>query len=99
MIAKRCTVSPVQYIKRFSKCLHVNHDRNLVVVNHALEKDLSEADMASYTKIFSSCLCKQRQVLICSFPLAGAFLADTLTKRLQLIYMQETLYSMTYKCM
>jgi len=37
----------------FSKCLHVNRDHNLVVVNYALEKDLSEeADVASCTKIF-----------------------------------------------
>jgi len=57
---------------RFANCLHVNCDHNLVVVNYALEKDLlEEADVASYTKMFSSHLCKQRQLLILSFPLSS----------------------------
>jgi len=59
---------------RFSKCLHVNRDCNLVVVTNVLEKYLlEEADVASYTKIFSSHLCKQRQLLISSFPLSKHF--------------------------
>jgi len=59
---------------RISKCLHVNCDRNLVVVNYVLEKDLlEEADVASYTKIFSNHLCKQRQLLISSLPFSKHF--------------------------
>jgi len=37
------------------------------------KKNLLEADAASYTKIFSSHLCKQRQLLIRSFPLSRHF--------------------------
>jgi len=59
---------------RFFKCLRVNRDRNLVVVHYAQEKDLlAEADAASYTKIFSSHLCKQRQLFIRSSPLSRHF--------------------------
>jgi len=56
-----------------------------VVVTNALEKYLLEVDVASYTNIFSNHLCKQKQLLIHSFPFPSTFLADTLTKRLQLI--------------
>jgi len=58
---------------RFSKCLQVNSDRDLVVVTIALEKYLLEADVASYTNIFSSHLWKQRQLLIRSFPFSRHF--------------------------
>jgi len=54
--------------------MHVNRDHNLVVVIYALEKYLlEEADVASCTKIFSSHLCKQRQLLNRSFPLSRHF--------------------------
>jgi len=56
----------------------------LVVVNDALEKDILEADVSSYAKIFSSHLCKGN----CSFAVflsPCTFLADMLSKRLQLI--------------
>jgi len=57
----------MQYIKVF-----LSH--NLLAVNFALEKYLFEdADMASHAKIFSSHLCKQSQLLICSFPLSKHF--------------------------
>jgi len=45
----------------------------LVIVTYALEKDRLEADVGSYTKIFSSHLCKQGQLLIRSFPLSRRF--------------------------
>ena len=84
MTVKRCAAAKMQYI-RFSKFLHVYCDHRLVVVNYALEKDLSEeADVASYTKFFSNHLCKGN----CSFAVflsPGCFLADVLTKRLQQI--------------
>jgi len=55
-------------------CLHVNRDRNALVVTNALEKCVfEEADMASYTKIFSSHLCKQKHLLIRSFLLSRHF--------------------------
>jgi len=38
MTVKRCAADVVQYILRFSKCLHVNRDRNSVLVNYALQK-------------------------------------------------------------
>jgi len=45
-----------------------------VVFNYALEKELlDEAIVASYPKIFSSHLRKQRQLLIRSFPLSRHF--------------------------
>jgi len=52
---------------------------------YALEKDLSEeADVATYTKIFSSHLFKGNcSIAVCLSP--GTFLADALTKRLQQI--------------
>jgi len=53
----------------------------LVVVNYALDKDLlDEADMASYTKISSSHLCMQRQLLICSFPFYNYFSSQHVNK-------------------
>jgi len=47
--------------------------RNLVVLAYALEKDLLEADVANYTKIFSNHWCKQKQLLIRSFLLSRHF--------------------------
>ena len=54
---------------RFSKCLQVNRDRNLVVVTtNTLEKYLlDEADVASYTNIFSSQLCKAKPAVNSQF--------------------------------
>jgi len=78
MTVKECATSKMQYSKVL-QILHVNCDHRLVVVNYALEKDLLEADVASYTKIFSSHLCKGN----CSFAVflsPGTFPADTLTK-------------------
>jgi len=44
------------------------------MLNYALEKDLlEEADVASYTKIISSLLSKQTQLLIRSFLLSRHF--------------------------
>jgi len=72
-------------VKRCAAAVCMLTDRKLVVVNYALEKDiLEETDVLSYMKIFSSHLCKGN----CSFAVflsPGTFLADTLTKRLQLI--------------
>jgi len=48
--------------------MHVNCDRNLVEVTSAPEKDLLEE-----AKIFSSHLCKQRQIIIRSIPLSRHF--------------------------
>jgi len=52
-----------------------------MVVNYALEKDIFEkAAVASYTKIFSSDLCKQRELLNHNFPFSRKFSSLNLNK-------------------
>jgi len=60
----------------------------MVVVNYALEKDLSEeADVASYTKNFFKLFVQAKAITHLQIsPLQALFQADKLTKLLQLIF-------------
>jgi len=57
----------------FSKCLHVNRDHNLVVVNYALKKIFQKKLMWQVVQRFSSHLYMQSLLLICSFPISRNF--------------------------